>query len=44
MSYGFHTAPMFRSVKQFIIDMKATFIVSLALSVIAIVVEYLFEI
>jgi hypothetical protein len=35
---------MFHSLKQFIIDMKATFMVSIALSVIAIVVEYLFDI
>jgi len=35
---------MFHSLRQFIIDMKSTFIMSMALSVVAIIVEYLFEI
>ena len=36
--------PMFHSLRQFIVDMKSTFIASMALSALVIIVEYLFEI
>jgi hypothetical protein len=44
MSYAVHAEPMFQSLRQFILDMKATFAASMVLSVVAIVLEYLFDI
>ena len=44
MSYVVHTEPMFQSLKQFIRDMKGTFLASVVLSVVAILMEYLFDI
>jgi hypothetical protein len=44
MSNGVHTELMFHSLKQFIVDMKGTFIASMALSVVAILIEYIFDI
>jgi len=44
MSDVSHIDPMFHSLRQFIVDMKVTFIASMALSALVIIVEYLFDI